>query len=174
MKYFFDTEFIEDGKTIDLLSIGIIDENGREFYQCNQDAKLDKASDWVIFNVYPSLGVQNYGSNWYWKEEKNTIIATKIEIRDRLIHFIADDTPEFWAYYAAYDWIVLCQLFGSMRDLPKEWPQYCLDIKQLSYSLENPELPKNQSRHNALEDARWVRYIFYFLQQISNERLICH
>src|ERR1041384_3244006 len=28
-RYFFDTEFIEDGVTIDLVSIGVIDEDGR-------------------------------------------------------------------------------------------------------------------------------------------------
>ena len=32
VKYFFDTEFYEDGKTIDLISIGIVAEDGREFY----------------------------------------------------------------------------------------------------------------------------------------------
>ena len=31
-RYFYDTEFIEDGTTIDLVSIGIVDEAGREFY----------------------------------------------------------------------------------------------------------------------------------------------
>lgn len=32
MKYFLDTEFHEDGKTIDLISIGIVAEDGREYY----------------------------------------------------------------------------------------------------------------------------------------------
>src|SRR3954452_23658432 len=31
-RYFYDTEFIEDGTTIDLVSIGVVDETGREFY----------------------------------------------------------------------------------------------------------------------------------------------
>lgn len=38
MKYFLDTEFIEDGVTIDLISIGIVSDDGREFYACNRDA----------------------------------------------------------------------------------------------------------------------------------------
>jgi hypothetical protein len=29
MKYYYDTEFIEDGRTIDLISIGIVAEDGR-------------------------------------------------------------------------------------------------------------------------------------------------
>ena len=31
-RFFIDTEFVEDGKTIDLISIGIVCEDGREFY----------------------------------------------------------------------------------------------------------------------------------------------
>ena len=31
-RFFYDTEFIEDGTTIDLVSIGVVDETGREFY----------------------------------------------------------------------------------------------------------------------------------------------
>ncbi|MBA3574969.1 MAG: 3'-5' exoribonuclease, partial [Pseudonocardiales bacterium] len=32
MRFFYDCEFIEDGLTIDLVSIGVVDEDGREFY----------------------------------------------------------------------------------------------------------------------------------------------
>src|SRR5712675_2913217 len=55
MRYFFDTEFYEDGKTIDLISIGIVAEDGREFYAVSQDAQLHRVSDWVRSNVLPRL-----------------------------------------------------------------------------------------------------------------------
>jgi len=32
VRFFYDCEFIEDGRTIDLVSIGVVDEEGREFY----------------------------------------------------------------------------------------------------------------------------------------------
>ena len=32
MRFFYDCEFIEDGTTIDLVSIGVVGEDGREFY----------------------------------------------------------------------------------------------------------------------------------------------
>lgn len=32
MKYFFDIEFLEDGRTIELISIGIVAEDGSEYY----------------------------------------------------------------------------------------------------------------------------------------------
>ena len=56
MKYFFDTEFSENGSTIDLISIGIVAEDGREFYAQNSECKFDNANDFVWRNVFPHLG----------------------------------------------------------------------------------------------------------------------
>jgi len=55
MKFWLDTEFIEDGKTIDLLSIGIVREDGQEYYAVSLDADWSKAGDWVKENVLPHL-----------------------------------------------------------------------------------------------------------------------
>lgn len=44
MKYFLDTEFIETVGHIELISIGIVSEDGRELYMANHDANLDKAA----------------------------------------------------------------------------------------------------------------------------------
>jgi hypothetical protein len=53
--------------------------------------------------------------------------------------------------YADYDWVVLCQLFGAMVDLPKGWPMYCRDIKQWADELGNPQLPEQgKGEHHAL------------------------
>ena len=51
MKYFLDTEFIEDGKTIDLISIGIVAEDNRSLYLINSECDWSKASPWVLENV---------------------------------------------------------------------------------------------------------------------------
>ena len=32
MRYFYDTEFIDDGRTVELISIGVAAEDGRECY----------------------------------------------------------------------------------------------------------------------------------------------
>jgi hypothetical protein len=182
MKYFFDTEFIEDGKTIDLLSIGIVAEDGREFYQCNQDAQLDRADEWIIWNVYPNLPVK-YSDRWYWNARKidvdnpsnhTSVVVPHSDIRDRAKAFIGkDDKPEFWAYYADYDWVAFCQLFGRMVDLPSGWPRYCMDLKQFLMSIGNPKLQKPAGAHNALHDARWLKDMyrqFFPLSQQENSR----
>jgi hypothetical protein len=147
VKYFFDTEFIEDGKTIDLLSIGIVCEDGRELYMKNAEADLDKASPWVRVNVLPHLAYQ--------------VGYSKDVIRDQVKSFVSatpDLKPEFWAYYADYDWVVLCQLFGTMMELPEHWPMYCHDLKQYVDDHNVGILPEKPSiEHNAICDARWVK-----------------
>lgn len=52
-----------------------------------------------------------------------------------------DEEVEFYAYYADYDWVVFCWLFGRMIDLPKGFPMYCRDLKQmLDESVENYDI----------------------------------
>jgi len=42
MRYWYDTEFIEDGSTIDLISIGIVAEDGREYYAISTEFSAKK------------------------------------------------------------------------------------------------------------------------------------
>ena len=48
MKYWFDTEFIEDGVTIALLSIGVVCEDGRRFLPLeSRNADRSRNGEWV-------------------------------------------------------------------------------------------------------------------------------
>lgn len=152
MRYFFDTEFIEDGRTIDLISIGIIAEDGRTRYFESSECDYSRASPWVKENVLPHLRGGGY-------------LLTRKQIADRVIDF-AGQSPEFWAYYADYDWVALCQLFGTMMDLPKGWPMYCRDVKQLCDDRGNPDLPKQtEQEHDAMADAAWTKEAWEFLKK---------
>lgn len=92
------------------------------------------------------------------------------QIRNEVLEFCDSEKygkPEFWGYYADYDWVTFCQLFGAMIQLPKDYPMYCRDIKQLCDSRGNPTLPtKPTTEHNSLLDAIWTREAYYFLQKI--------
>jgi hypothetical protein len=68
--------------------------------------------------------------------------------------------PEFWAWYADYDWVALCQLYGTMMDLPKGWPMYCRDFKQTSDEQGLKIVQDETSIHNALYDAQWLANTF--------------
>ena len=141
MKIFFDTEFIENGKTIDLISIGLVKESGESLYLQSNEYNLSKASKWVKDNVIPNL--------------LSDCNHTRKVIAEKVKEFCGE-RPEFWAYYADYDWVVLCQLFGTMMDLPDGWPMYCRDLKQLMDDR-NIESEQEESNHNALDDAFWVK-----------------
>ncbi|WP_366933340.1 3'-5' exoribonuclease [Nostoc sp. NMS7] len=91
---------------------------------------------------------------------------------DELKKLEVTEKPEIWAYYADYDWVCFCQLFGTMMDLPKGFPMYCRDIKQWCDYLENPELPKQgKGEHNALADARWNKLAWEFLDEYETKVL---
>ncbi len=50
-RFWFDTEFIEDGRTIDLISIGIVSEDNRKYYAVSSECDPTKASKWVRKNI---------------------------------------------------------------------------------------------------------------------------
>ena len=143
MRFWFDTEFYEDGRTIELISIGAVADDGRTYYAETSGAPhLACKTEWLRENVFPHLTRER-------KDHK--------QIASDLIKFMGEK-PEIWAYYADYDWVALCQLFGTMMQLPKGWPMYCRDLKQLCDTLGNPKLPEQTSQeHHALADAMWTR-----------------
>jgi hypothetical protein len=148
MQIFFDTEFIEDGRTIELISIGMVREDGATYYAEAKECDYSHASPWVKENVLRHL----QGS----PKPRSNIAAEIVEF--------AGSKPEFWAYYASYDWVALCQLYGTMMDLPKGWPKLCLDVKQLCIHKGNPKLPPDPvDAHHALADAKWTMEAYRFL-----------
>lgn len=188
-KYFLDTEFIENGSTIDLISIGIVCEDGRTYYAQNLKCDFTKASDWVWRNVFPHLlhfdmrGVRgcmgmpaigtlsNARQSKCGNAEQPCPWRERYEIRNEVLEFMDVEKhgkPEVWGYYADYDWVAFCQLFGTMMELPKGFPMYCRDIKQWADMLGNPPLPKPEVEiHHALVDAQGVQEMHEFLKKYS-------
>ena len=150
MKYWIDTEFIERPYTIDLISVGLAAEDGREFYAESSEVDWTKASEWTLQTVRPQL-------------EGPGMVREEIGYAVR--RFVdKDEHPVFWGYFPAYDWVALTWLFGDMNELPFRFPQLCLDIKQWAIELGDPELPHQVgARHDALADARWTRVAWAYL-----------
>ena len=104
MKYWIDTEFIAKPFTIDLVSIGLVAEDGREFYAESSELDWSKASPWMLENVRPQL------------EGKGMSLE---EISYALRVFTDhDEHPVFWGYFPAYDWVAFVGLFGGLEVLP--------------------------------------------------------
>lgn len=157
MRVFFDFEFIEGGSAfvMEPISLGMAREDGEELYYEWPNVDWSKANQWVLDNVRPYLH----------KSITVPVIDGLVfdEISDAIIAFYGEK-PELWAYYADYDWVLLCQLFGKMIDLPEGWPMWCRDLKQYiwHYGI------KKERPHHALEDAIWNRDVFNGIQDTNH------
>jgi 3' exoribonuclease, RNase T-like len=154
MRYFYDCEFIEDGRTIELVSIGVVDENGREFYAVSTEFDPSRAINWVRRNVLDKLPAP---SDPAW--------LSRQRIRDDLLAYLLEpgEPIELWAWMASYDHVVLAQLWGDMRALPRAIPRFTHELRQRWEASGSPALPPAPAdQHDALADAkhnlaRWNR-----------------
>lgn len=161
-RYFLDTEFLEDGKTIDLVSIGVVCEDGREYYAVSTDFDPAVAIPWVREHVLTQLPSPGDAA---WKPNQ--------VIRDELLAFLTADgrDPETWAWYGDYDHVVICQLWGTMPDLPRAMPRFTRELRQEWERVGKPELPEQpQGRHHALQDARHNARIWAVLEAARESR----
>ena len=182
MRYYYDCEFIEDGSTIDLISIGIVADDGRELYLQSIEFDEDKASDWVKENVLRDLPLCPCCGHKCNHEggkcrSKRCMWRTREQIKQEILVFMDIEkygTPELWGYYSAYDHVAFCQLFGTMMDLPNGFPMYTRDLKQWCDALGGPDLPgQGKGEHNALQDAKWNQLAYTFLDAyacVANEQ----
>lgn len=250
MKYFIDTEFLEGtqnktflgmnvGKTkptIDLISIGIVSEDNREYYAISKDFNLKEAwnrFDWkkktvndgiagaykeywlrenILLPIHYELAAKEVSVPSYnvWKEiitkKENGVYGdrhyktlkrlinkygkTNKQIAEEIMIFVANrgdnktykyvleneylrDKPEFYAYYADYDWVAFCWLFGKMIDLPKGFPMFAFDIQQLiiDNNINKEQLLKEVPQtncHNSLSDALWNKNAYNWIQNKIN------
>lgn len=209
---------------IDFISIGIVAEDGRTYYAISNQFEPNDADSWVKENVlYPLMRENGYdkplsnlhGCLSYNKRAVKSIqkaigkhpAVIAMEIQDFCrpnrdyshegitVTYSEIKDPEFYAYYADYDWVVFCSMFGRMIDLPKGFPMYCKDLKQTfdekafnwfkkdiefkkQYCFENKlfsieddlkllsNYPKQENEHNALDDAQWNFKLFKFLETV--------
>jgi len=161
VRYFFDFEFHEDGETIEPISMGMVCENGNALYiEFQFDVERAEANEWLAANVLPHLRIEPAQR------------LTRDEAKAAILEFIGDDEPQFWAYYADYDWVALCQIFGKMVDLPKGWPKFCFDLQQWWILLgQPPKIPKPENAHDALADAEWNVALFQSFADGERHRL---
>lgn len=170
-KFFYDWEFNEDGKTIDPISVGIVNyDTGDTFYAVSNEFDTRRVANhwWLMDNVMSSIQHDKFvTADFQGKPFVKDIHVTDPnamslnDIKLGILDFIGKSQAELWAWYSAYDHVCLAQLFGRMIDLPETVPMITFDIKQLHKEAEYCEMPKQpEGLHNALEDAKFnvVRY----------------
>ena len=151
MRIFFDTEFIDTGSEIIPISIGMIREDGKEYYAEFEETDLSDVNDWLKENV-----VKHLTGNTKPKKQ----IAEEVRL-------FCGGNPEFWAWFGSYDWVVLCQLYGRMLDVPYGWPhlynELVFFVKSRIWSIATlKQTIPNDKAHNALSDAKWNKKVWEF------------
>lgn len=143
-KIYIDTEFIDNGETLELISIGLVKESGEGLYLISSEFQFENCDDWLLENVLPNLE----------KTIHNT--CSLKEIKQKVIDFCGTNKIQFYGYYSAYDWVIFCQLFGRMIDIPINYSQYCHDLKQDLDRLELYDFVGQTGgvNHNAFKDAK--------------------
>ena len=207
MRIFYDCEFLENGRTIRPISIGLCteDEGGPTYYAVN-DELLDDLSagatlyrevvkhPWVFEHVVPHLplkearngtgpmyhakGLGSTASNSFHLDPENPHVLPLRLIRAQVREFVLQfEDPQLWAWYGAYDHVMLAQLVGGrMIDLPRGFPMWTNDIRTLA-ALTGPEAqataPEQASAaHHALNDARHDRDLYdYYAPLVDVRRL---
>lgn len=180
MRVWYDTEFIERGPSlpIELVSMGMVREDGETLYLINADASLSTLvrHPWLQINVVPYLPIKTPGQGileWDVDHEDFHRVWALDSIAERVLEFCCPpghtaSYPELWAYFGAYDHVVLAQMFGTMADYPPAMPMFTHDVMQEWIRLGRPRdvLPdKPLSAHHALHDAQWVRDAWQALQE---------
>ncbi|WP_367128314.1 hypothetical protein [Saccharothrix sp. HUAS TT1] len=178
MKFWYDCEFVEDGVTIDLVSIGIVAEDDREFYGISADFDQGKLlrNDWLRTNVWPHLPVKHCppgrrclrcggnGTGVGHLDVDHPAVRPRAQLARAVAGFLTAPSVhnpriELWADYAAYDHVALAQLFGPMIALPAGLPMFTHDVQQYASQLGWKFGPEDEpeNAHDALADARQCR-----------------
>ena len=150
MRYFYDTEFIDDGYNIELISIGVVAEDGREYYAVSTEFDPERAGSWVRAHVLPKLPPP---ASQLWRARSQI----RLDLEEFFGAFKAEATEpiELWAWVGAYDHVALCQLWGPMTALPAAIPRFTRELRQLWEDRGRPRMPpRPRDAHDALVDAR--------------------
>jgi hypothetical protein len=164
VRFFLDTEFYENGTTIELISIGVVAEDGAEFYRVVDGFNWDRFENdhWLVKNVWPHLIGAHRAGRADIARDLATFVLQRSDRGDHLRR------PEFWAYFGAYDWVALIQLYGTFFSTPYYWPRLFHDVGTLRKLLPErlrparTELrPSELPEHHALADARRCRRLYH-------------
>lgn len=177
MRIFHDWEFLEDGHTIEWISVGMRREDGRELYLVNAEMPAYRIADhpWLMANVVPHLPRRLDGPGQWSLDTRLPYVVGTWTAAEKIREFIlgAAPEPELWAWYGSYDHVRLAQMWGPMISLPSGVPMVTHDIATLALLAGKGAricAPKQAGdEHHALADARHNEKLHaYYLQALFN------
>jgi hypothetical protein len=148
VKLFIDTEFTDFSRP-DLISIGIVSEDGREFYGERNDFLQVRCSDFVRKVILPQLG--------HTPDNVYTLPALKGALLEWLKQFTSEAQTIICSNLDD-DWVLLTKLLGN--DIPRS-----ITYRNIEHNIDDGRLKEyfqasSLTEHHALNDARACRYAY--------------
>lgn len=175
MRIFFDTEFTGLHQNTTLISIGLVAEDGKEFYAELDDYDKSQVDEWLETNVINNLIVNADRKIYHRVEEHQTIAKGDREFIGSLLDgwLTQYDQVEIWSDCLSYDWVLFNQLFGHAFNIPKNVYYIPFDICTLMKIKDvDPDINREEfagiegKKHNSLHDARVIRACYEKLIQM--------
>lgn len=170
MRYHYDCEFEDDGVAIIPISIGIVSDDDRHLYLVNEEY----VTSFYEMRAYYWKDLSAVGTVWLTENVMNKIsiddpnLVPYEQWDQKIVDFISNngeyksrDEVELWGYYAAYDHVLLAQVFGPMIGLPEVIPMFTHEIMQIRRGQKLPWRDREKyPEHHALYDAIYQKRIY--------------
>jgi len=185
MKIFFDLEFTGLHQNTTLISIGLVAEDGRQFYAESIDYDRGQVNQWLEDNVIAHLSLVSTTDSGLPTMTSENGIQTIIGKNWQLARCLGDwlrqfDAVEMWSDVLAYDWMLFCELFEA-EDTAERLPRNVyyipfdiatvMKIKGVDPDVSREEFSgiENLAKHNALDDARIIKACYEKLMGVGFE-----
>lgn len=179
MNIYFDTEFTGLYKDTDIISMGLISEDGKELYLEFKGLDVAKQDIWLKKNVLPYTVLYGEAD---WEDIVDNVMnyhsGTKEELKGVLLTWLRQfDNVQLVSDVCHYDMVLFIDIFGSAFDIPKNVSASCHDINQdiantygvseaTAFELSREQIVEDMeeqiegNKHNALYDAKVIRAIY--------------
>lgn len=181
---FLDMEFTGLVQNTTLISIGLIDEDGRSFYGEMTDYDKSMVDEWLESNVISQLilgGEEAWGGGDYYLESRDDgestlfrgpMVDLKEVLLDWLNHYDEDEKVRVVSDCYAWDWVLFCEIFGGGLSLPSVVHYIPLDLATMfERSGIDPDVNRESfvgnadpRKHNALHDAKIIKECYEHLE----------
>lgn len=165
-------------KDAKLISIGLISDDGREFYAEFTDIDVNSQDDWIKQNVLVNTAYYGNKDIKGITDSNNYYIGDKIIIQKYLKEWLLQfGDIQLISDVCHYDMVLFIDIFGSAFDLPENVCASCHDINQdiaayymidektaFDFSreqiLSDNEIYIEGDKHNSLYDAKVIKNLY--------------
>lgn len=165
-------------KDTQLISIGLVSDDGKEFYAEFIDVDVNQQDDWIKQNVLVNTAYYGNKDIRGITDSNNYYIGDKIIIQKYLKEWLLQfGDIQLISDVCHYDMVLFIDIFGSAFDLPENVCASCHDINQdiaayymidektaFDFSreqiLSDNEIYIEGDKHNSLYDAKVIKNLY--------------